>query len=280
MKKRILTLGVCLILTLGLCTASYAKGMSTNAPGGKNGGAGENNGKPGVSDHGFPGADVKSGDVAGGRENAVVPAQTETRNEKTLREGNQTGETVETRERVEARKGPGVKVKGKEIKFDVPPVIKEGRTLIPVRAIMNGLGADVKWDEAAKTVTVTKGDVTIVITLDSNKISVNGVEQAIDVPAQLISNRTFVPVRFVAQALKLNVAWDGETETVEIGENGQTPGTGSGTTGETADSTAGTGTAGAATGSTAGTGNTGSTAGAGNTTQTEPAGTTTTATQQ
>lgn len=233
MKKRIFTLAVCLIFTLGLCTASFAGNGSVNTPGGKNGSAGGNAGKQGVSDHGFPGANANPGDMVGGRENSATPAQNEIRNEKTLREGDQAGEAAETRERVETRKGPGVKVKGKEIKFDVPPVIKEGRTLIPVRAIMNGLGAEVKWDEAAKTVTVTKGDVTVVITLGSNVISVNGVEQAIDVPAQLISNRTFVPVRFVAQALKMNVAWDEETETVGIGDQ-ETPETSPGATGGTA----------------------------------------------
>lgn len=174
MKKAILTLVVCLIFTLGLCTASFARGGSDKAPGGKNAGSGDT-GKPAVSDHGSQGAAVKSGDKAGAGENEAAQAQNEVRNEKKLREGNQAGEAVEAQERVESReraetrKGPGVKVKGKDIKFDIPPVIKDGRTLIPVRAIMNGLGAEVKWDEAAKTVTVTKGDVTVVITLGSNK---------------------------------------------------------------------------------------------------------------
>ncbi|OPZ94594.1 MAG: hypothetical protein BWY74_00451 [Firmicutes bacterium ADurb.Bin419] len=97
-------------------------------------------------------------------------------------------------------------IKDKEVKFDVPPVIKQGRTLIPVRAITNALGADVEWDAETKTVTVSKavydpasGVSTTVVTLklDSDIILINGKEAKIDVPAQMVNNRTMVPIRFV-----------------------------------------------------------------------------------
>lgn len=119
-------------------------------------------------------------------------------------------------------------IKDKEVKFDVPPVIKSGRTLIPVRAITNALGADVEWDEKTKTVTVSKavydavyGVSTTIVTLklDSNIILINGKEVEIDVPAQLVSNRTMVPLRFIAQALNNEIEYDTETGAIIVGED-------------------------------------------------------------
>lgn len=107
-------------------------------------------------------------------------------------------------------------------KFDTPPVIKAGRTLIPIRAITEGLGATVTWDPQQK-VTITKNDITIVITLGSNKALVtdkNGTKEVVmDVKAGLTNNRTYVPLRFVAETLGLKVNWDKDTKTVEIDED-------------------------------------------------------------
>ncbi|EIV99066.1 copper amine oxidase N-terminal domain-containing protein [Thermoanaerobacter siderophilus] len=115
-----------------------------------------------------------------------------------------------------------VSVNKKEIKFDIPPVIKEGRTLIPVRAIMNGFGAKVDWDEETKIVTITKGDITIQLVLGETKVLVNGKEYTLDVPAMEISNRTFVPVRFISEILGGKVNYDKETGDIEIEEEDQT----------------------------------------------------------
>jgi len=115
-----------------------------------------------------------------------------------------------------------VSVNGKEIKFDVPPVVKEGRTLIPVRAVMNGLGAKVEWDQATNTITITKGDITIQFILGETKVLVNGKEYTLDVPAMEISNRTFVPVRFISEILGGKVNYDKETGDIEIEEENQT----------------------------------------------------------
>lgn len=122
-------------------------------------------------------------------------------------------------------KSVSVFVKGKDVKFDVPPVIKGGRTLIPVRAVTNALGAQVDWDNETKTITVTKAvyssvygasTTVIEINLDSDIVLVNGEEVKIDVPAQLVNNRTMVPIRFIAQVLNQSVEWDPELESVII----------------------------------------------------------------
>ncbi|WP_206659753.1 copper amine oxidase N-terminal domain-containing protein [Acetivibrio mesophilus] len=119
-------------------------------------------------------------------------------------------------------------VKGKDVKFDVPPVIKDGRTLIPVRAVTNALGATVEWDEKSKTITVSKAvyssvygasTTVIEINLDSDIVIVNGEKVKIDVPAQLVNNRTMVPLRFIAQVLKQSVEWDEELSAVIIDDD-------------------------------------------------------------
>ncbi|PKM81485.1 MAG: hypothetical protein CVU89_09555 [Firmicutes bacterium HGW-Firmicutes-14] len=109
-----------------------------------------------------------------------------------------------------------VVVKGTIIKFDTPPVIKDGRTLVPVRAITEGFGADVKWDAVEKKVTITKGDKVIVLLIDSNVAYVNGVEVELDVKAELLNSRTIVPLRFIVENLGIKVNWDQATETIEI----------------------------------------------------------------
>ncbi len=123
---------------------------------------------------------------------------------------------LETLEGIKAIPVTNVLVKNRDIKFDTPPVIKEGRILIPVRALSKALGASIQWNAEEKTITLIKDDKEIVLKIDDNKILVNDVEMAIDVPAQLINNRTVVPLRFIVENLELQADWDAETETVEI----------------------------------------------------------------
>ena len=74
----------------------------------------------------------------------------------------------------------------------------------------------VNWNDVTQTVTSTKGDISIKLTIGSNKLYVNEKEIVLDVPAQLINSRTFVPVRAVAEAFMCNVDWDDQNKTVII----------------------------------------------------------------
>lgn len=108
------------------------------------------------------------------------------------------------------------------LKFDTPPVIKQGRTLIPVRAISEGFGADVEWNKDEQKVIITKGDIEIVLQLADGKAFVNGEEKTIDVPAQLMNNRTIVPLRFIAENLGLKVDYDADEQIIDIQEDEDT----------------------------------------------------------
>ncbi|MBQ2967514.1 MAG: leucine-rich repeat protein [Clostridia bacterium] len=112
-----------------------------------------------------------------------------------------------------------VTVNGKRLTFDQPPVLQNDRTLVPLRAIFTELGAEILWDDATKTVTATKGETVIKMQIDNAVYTVNGTEKTLDVPAQLINDRTLIPVRAVAESFNCTVNWEDTTKTVEIISN-------------------------------------------------------------
>lgn len=105
---------------------------------------------------------------------------------------------------------------GKMISFDVPPIIINGRTLLPMRAVFECFGAEVMFDEETQTAIATKDDMKIEIPIDSEYVKVNGQTEQLDVPAMIYNDRTLVPIRFVAETLHATVEWDGENEIVQI----------------------------------------------------------------
>lgn len=109
-----------------------------------------------------------------------------------------------------------VTLDGKALSFDVPPQIINDRTMVPLRAIFEALGASVDWNQETKTVTSTKGDTTIKLTIDSNTMYVNNNTVTLDTPACVINDRTLVPVRAISEAYDTVVNWYGDTKTVVI----------------------------------------------------------------
>lgn len=104
----------------------------------------------------------------------------------------------------------------KEIKFDVHPQTINDRTMVPLRAIFEELGATIEWNGEAKTVQSVKDETVITLTVGVPSIVINGVEKELDVAPVIIDGRTLVPVRAVSEAFMLNVDWDGATKTVLI----------------------------------------------------------------
>lgn len=111
---------------------------------------------------------------------------------------------------------------GQEVECDQPPIIFDGRTLIPLRAAAEAVGAEVNWDNDEKAAIVENSDLQIKLVIGENKVSVKDnatgevTDTEIDVPAQVVNDRTMVPVRIIAETLNLNVDWDSDTKTVAI----------------------------------------------------------------
>ena len=104
-----------------------------------------------------------------------------------------------------------VRVNGEDITFDdmeaLPQIIND-RTMLGARTFYEKIGAKVDWNGKDKSVTVTKGSDKIVLTIGANKALVNGKEVALDSPATIIKDRTYIPVRFVSEAFGYKVKYD------------------------------------------------------------------------
>jgi hypothetical protein len=100
------------------------------------------------------------------------------------------------------------------------PVIQNGRTLVPVAAIIQALGGEVSWDAVARTVAITMGDKELVLTIGSSTARVNGTSTPVDADPKvvpvIINSRTMLPFRFIAEQLGATVEWNGATRTVVI----------------------------------------------------------------
>lgn len=100
--------------------------------------------------------------------------------------------------------------------MEVMPQIRDGRTLVPMRAIFEALGAEVKWDNDSREASGKLGDTVVTLKIDSKTAYVNGQPKELDVPATIVSGRTLVPARFIAESLGAEVGWDNESRTVLI----------------------------------------------------------------
>ena len=115
---------------------------------------------------------------------------------------------------------PTVYVDGEILSFDVEPFIEEDRTMVPMRAIFEAVGASVMWDQETKTVISVKSSEAsqnvVVLQIGNANAFVNSQSVALDVPAKVINDRTFVPLRFVMESLDADVQWDPDTFTVTV----------------------------------------------------------------
>ena len=109
-----------------------------------------------------------------------------------------------------------VYVNNNEVVFDQQPIIVDGRTLVPVRAIFEVLGADVDWDENTHTVTAKRNSVQIQLKIGSAEMYKNGEKINLDVPAKIYGGRTLVPARAVSEAFGCKVGWNSSERAVYI----------------------------------------------------------------
>lgn len=105
-----------------------------------------------------------------------------------------------------------------ELDENVTPYINAdaGRALVPVRFISETMGAKVDWDPETRQAIITDERKQIILTIDSNEVLINGEKQTIDCAATIQSNRTYVPLRFVSEALEARVEYNDETREITI----------------------------------------------------------------
>ena len=126
-----------------------------------------------------------------------------------------------------------VNLEGAPIVFDAQPVVENGTTLVPMRAIFEANSATVTWDDQAKRAEAQKDGKTIFLTANSATAIVDSQIYSLNTSAKIIDDRMFVPIDFVAEQLGLDVAWDEATQTFSL----TTPATDTATTDDTAATT-------------------------------------------
>ena len=93
--------------------------------------------------------------------------------------------------------------------LDVAPTIINGRTMVPVRAIAEGLGANVVWNEAASAISIDLGETSV-------ELAIGVLAPGMDVPATIVDGRALVPLRFISEQLGASVVWNSRDQGIGI----------------------------------------------------------------
>jgi len=107
-------------------------------------------------------------------------------------------------------------IDGKSQEMDVAPFIRNGRTMVPIRAIAEAFGAEVEWKPATETVEIRLGDLFISMQIGNPVAMVGKKVTSLDSPPIIENGRTFVPLRFIAESFGAEVEWIAETRTIVI----------------------------------------------------------------
>ncbi len=105
---------------------------------------------------------------------------------------------------------------GEPVQFEVAPVIREDRTFVPVRFVLERIQAEIKWDEVKRQVLITYGPKNVTLSIDSRTVLVNGKPTEIDVAPFIYKDRTMVPLRFLAETFGFTVDWQASIRTVVL----------------------------------------------------------------
>ncbi|MCD8181524.1 MAG: aldo/keto reductase [Firmicutes bacterium] len=115
---------------------------------------------------------------------------------------------------------PIMTVDGEELEIDTgrgtTPVIVDGRTLLPVRAVAEAMGGAVEWDAETQTAILAKGDTIILLMIDSETAFLNETAYTLDCAPIIQNERTMLPIRFIAESFGYDVEWDGDTQIVTL----------------------------------------------------------------
>ncbi len=94
-----------------------------------------------------------------------------------------------------------------DAEYNVAPIIKDERTLVPVRAIVEEIGGSVEWDAENCAATLSYGEAEIKLVIGENIAYLNGVPRVLDVAPIIENGRTMFPIRFIAENFGFDVKW-------------------------------------------------------------------------
>ena len=109
-----------------------------------------------------------------------------------------------------------LKIDGRVINCEVPPVVFNDYALVPAREVFESLGASVLWNGATQNVSVIYGTVALELYINSDVAYKNGVVEFMPIAPKLINGKTMIPVRYVAESFGYNVSFDSYSDTINI----------------------------------------------------------------
>lgn len=113
-------------------------------------------------------------------------------------------------------------VNNQYLSMDSAPFFYAGSTFVPIRFLGEALGAEIQWDSETACASIRSSDTELLLPAGKNYAVINGKKTKLQQGIQLINDRTYVPVRFAAEALGFHVVWDESTYTVKLSKEGIT----------------------------------------------------------
>jgi len=107
-------------------------------------------------------------------------------------------------------------IDNKTITPSVAPIVEKGVTLVPLRSILETLGADVSWNATARQAKIETAAHEVIFTINATIYTVNGSNKTLEVPAKIINGSTMIPLRGVSEAIGATVDYNGSSNTVNI----------------------------------------------------------------
>ena len=113
-----------------------------------------------------------------------------------------------------------VYLNGSTVVFDTDPEIVNDRTFVPLRAIVEGFGAEVEWDGETQSISIAKDGIINHLQISSENVSTESegavTESVLDAAPYIKDERTMVPLRFISEGFGMTVEWDGENRVISI----------------------------------------------------------------
>jgi outer membrane protein assembly factor BamB len=103
-----------------------------------------------------------------------------------------------------------------KVDLDQPPIIRNDRTLVPIRFVSEAFGSKVQWEASTRKVTITRFADSIILWIGKKSAIVNGSHVQLDVEPSIENGSTLVPIRFISESFGANVEWFGQTKHIKI----------------------------------------------------------------